>query len=239
MGFPGLPTDHVWHSLGKWGWANVDWCEATLMGYVTEPANTFSNLAYVLMGIYFLTKYRSEHKLLKIYPLAVIALGFLSGFYHATNAWVTQLGDFIGMYLVASIPLLLNLEKLGMKEASQIKTYITFNLLLPVLTVIGYMINFPIQLMIVVFFAGVILTEFMLIKSSPLENYKNLLFTLGSFAVAITFSALDASRTMCDPHNHVIQGHALWHVFSSIGLYFAYEYSVQISKRPLELYPMA
>jgi hypothetical protein len=231
MQFPGLPTNHVWHFLGKWGWANVDWCEATLMGYVTEPANTWSNLAYIFMGLFLKQKYKPDHQLLKLFPFAVMALGFLSGFYHATNAWITQLGDFIGMYLVASIPLLINLEKLGFKKAGTVLTYTFLNSLLPVFTVVGFSLGFPIQIMILLFFIAILITEYFLAKESPLNSYKNLIMTHFFFLIAISFSALDVSRKMCDPDNHFFQGHATWHIFSSLGLYFTYLYTNQVITR--------
>ncbi len=232
MGFPGLPTNHVWNFLGQWGWANVDWCEATVMGYVTEPANTWSNVAYLMVGTYILINQKKEtHPLLRLMPIAIIALAFLSGFYHATNAWVTQFGDFLGMFMVASIPLLMNLEKLGLKKAGTLSGYIFLVTVSCGVTILGRMLSLPIQSLIVIFFAGIIVTELLLAKESPLASYKNLFMSLGFFATAISFSALDVSRTICDPHNHVIQGHALWHGFSAVGVYFAYAYAKQAQGR--------
>jgi hypothetical protein len=231
MGFPGLPSDHFWHFLGKWGWANVDWCEATVMGLVTEPANTWSNIAYVIMGVYFLNFNPSGHVLLKLYPWAVIFLGLLSGFYHATNAWITQWGDFIGMYLVASIPLLINLEKLGVKNAGKLSSYFALNLVLAIITYIGNSFKFPIQLMILFFFVGIILIEIKLRQKSPIGHYQDFAKTFIFFGIAGSFSALDVSRILCDPDNHFLQGHAIWHLFSSIGLFYVFNYSIQCEKR--------
>ena len=231
MGFPGLPTDHVWNFLGAWGWANVDWCEATMMGLVTEPANTWSNFMYVGAGFFLLRKKKSPHSLLSMMPWALIMLGLLSGFYHATNAWITQLGDFIGMYLVASIPLLINLEKVGIKKAGSLGTYFFVVIFSTIITIVGHLYQLPIQGMIGVFFGIVLVTEMILMKTSPLKSYQHLFLTLTSFAVAISFSALDVSRTMCDPNNHFIQGHALWHCFSALGLIFADRYASESSQR--------
>lgn len=232
MGFPGLPTNHVWNFLGKWGWANVDWCEATVIGYITEPANTWSNIAYFMVGTYIFLKNRKEtHPLLRLMPIAMIALAFLSGFYHATNAWITQFGDFLGMFLVASIPLLINLEKLGMKKAGTIPSYLLLVTISCIVTLLGRMMDLPYQSIIVVFFVSIMMTEFFLAKDSSLTTYRNLFMCFGFFGVAISFSALDVSRTMCDPHNHMIQGHALWHCFSAVGVYFAHAYAKQSLQR--------
>jgi hypothetical protein len=234
MGFPGLPTNHVWNSLGHWGWANVDWCEATVMGYVTEPANTWSNFAFVLVGLFMLSRKSTQsHPLLKIMPFSLILLGLLSGFYHATNAWITQLGDFIGMFLVASIPLLINLEQLGFKKVATVSGYALTVALSTAFTLVGRYFDLPYQSLIIFYFMGIIISEVILMRRAPLNDYKNLLFTLAFFTVAISFSALDVTRSMCDPHNHWWQGHALWHCFSAIGVYFADSYARQSSNRIL------
>ncbi len=222
MAFPGLPPEHVWHPLGRWGWANVKWCEETLMGWVTEPANTWSNLAWILAAVAIVfRKPVPRHPLVKLMPMALVGLGLLSGFYHATNAWITQLGDFLGMYLVAAIPFLINLERLGVKNAGTRKCYILTNIFGVVATAIGYYAHFPIQIIFAFFFGGTALMEALLRSRAPARSYRNFFATLGAFAVAATFSALDVTRTMCEPENHFIQGHALWHCFGAIGVYFA------------------
>jgi hypothetical protein len=42
---------------------------------------------------------------------------------------------------------------------------------------------------------------------------------LSLMIVAACFSAADAKRIFSHPDNHVIQGHALWHVFSALGMF--------------------
>jgi hypothetical protein len=38
------------------------------------------------------------------------------------------------------------------------------------------------------------------------------------------FSASDVTRKFCDPTNHWLQGHALWHLFGAVALYFSLHY---------------
>ncbi len=41
----------VWTPLREWGGLpNVKWCEETLCGVIAEPANTWSNLAYLVVA---------------------------------------------------------------------------------------------------------------------------------------------------------------------------------------------
>ena len=42
----------VWTPLREWGGLpNVKWCEETLCGVIAEPANTWSNLAYLVVAV--------------------------------------------------------------------------------------------------------------------------------------------------------------------------------------------
>jgi hypothetical protein len=44
---------------------------------------------------------------------------------------------------------------------------------------------------------------------------------MAALAAGGVFSALDVTRTWCDPHS-LLQGHAIWHVLSAICLGFAF-----------------
>ena len=48
MNIPQLPVDHPWYKLSSVALPNVKWCEETLHGWVTEPANTWSNIPFIL-----------------------------------------------------------------------------------------------------------------------------------------------------------------------------------------------
>ena len=47
---PGCP----WYELSELRLPNFDWCEAQRCSYVVEPANAWSNLAYVIVGLVLL-----------------------------------------------------------------------------------------------------------------------------------------------------------------------------------------
>ena len=91
------------------------------------------------------------------------------------------------------------------------------------------MIDFPIQLIVVVLVISLITTEGAIFfsKKSAETNYKYFFLGIIVIAVAATFSGLDITRTFCDPGNHIIQGHAIWHFFTSIGLYLIWKFYLQ------------
>ena len=54
---------------------------------------------------------------------------------------------------------------------------------------------------------------------------------LACIVVAATFSGLDISGAMCDPDDHVLQGHAIWHVASATPLLAMFGYYRQLALR--------
>ncbi|HEY1086366.1 MAG TPA: hypothetical protein VGE37_01685, partial [Archangium sp.] len=47
---------------------------------------------------------------------------------------------------------------------------------------------------------------------------------IGCFVAGFAFWIADKTRFVCDPDNHLINGHAVWHVATSICLALFYEY---------------
>jgi hypothetical protein len=82
--------------------------------------------------------------------------------------------------------------------------------------------------MIVLILALIIFgTEGLLIKRKlGVPNPAYFFTSIALAIVAITFSILDHKRIFCDPDNHWVQGHAIWHIIASImfiGLFKHYE----------------
>jgi hypothetical protein len=63
------------------------------------------------------------------------------------------------------------------------------------------------------------------------KNYWNLRYSLLVFAAAEVAWQLDYQGIVCDPSNHFIQGHAVWHVLNSISLLFMFRYMKQFGIR--------
>ena len=47
---PPMQDGCPWSELSHFAPPNVKWCEAQVCGWIVEPANTWSNLAYILLG---------------------------------------------------------------------------------------------------------------------------------------------------------------------------------------------
>ncbi|HNN98312.1 MAG TPA: hypothetical protein PKI03_38875, partial [Pseudomonadota bacterium] len=94
-------------------------------------------------------------------------------------------------------------------------------------TVLAVRAGFPIQSFIGILTLALVVTELLIRRRSSGEagqtpSLSGFFASLGLLTVAAGCSALDVSRTLCDPQNHFLQGHAAWHVLSAAALLAAY-----------------
>ncbi len=226
------PNPHAagcpWHdSAAVFGAPNIKWCEASVCHWVSEPVNTVSNLLYLVFAVVlFLQLRHSPHRALRWMPWAMALMGLMSGLYHASNFFLSQVLDFAGMFVLLFWFLVINLRRCGwLAERHQVPAYLGMVVGGVGLVVMLYRLQFPFQLLIAVLALAIVATE-VRARASLHERVG-----LQPFARALAFivaaqacSLADLSRTWCDPDNHFVQGHALWHVLSAIALYFAVQH---------------
>ena len=216
----------VWTPLRDFGGLpNVKWCEETLCGVIAEPANTWSNLAYIIVAawLWWFTR-KDESRTLRFWAPVAFWVGLTSFVYHMTVSFLTQVFDFWGMYFFFGLVLLLNLIRMGKLGADKLfKTLYLSIGGLTVFTVIIAKLHLPVQGIVAVMLVLILFTEFLASRSSKSPvGYRFLALSLVAVAIAFAFSASDATGARCDPKDHVFQGHAIWHVFGSISMAFAH-----------------
>lgn len=215
----------VWTPLRELGGLpNVKWCEETLCSIIAEPANTWSNLAYLVVAgwLWWFTR-KDESRTLRFWAPVSFWVGTTSFVYHASVTFVTQVFDFWGMYFFFGLVLLLNLIRMGKLGADKLfKTLYLSIGGLTVFTVVVAKLNLPVQGIVAVMLVLILLTEALASRASRAPSYRFLALSLIAVAIAFSFSASDATGARCDPKDHVFQGHAIWHVFGSISMAFAH-----------------
>ena len=87
----------------------------------------------------------------------------------------------------------------------------------------------PIQSLVGLLIVGILAQEFVIRRrrpaDAPLVRYGPFFLALALLAVAAAASLADLTRAWCDPQNHWLQGHAVWHVLTAgalTALYFFY-----------------
>jgi hypothetical protein len=223
-----------------YGPPNIKWCEDRLCGYVEEPANTWSNVAYLIIAIIVAYRYRPRgatpgYQLVEL-GVVVFLMGALSLIYHATNNYISQLFDFFGMFFYMSLLLAWNIRRLGVVSTVRGHTIVYAALIGINHWLLFYVPAFeiPIQAIITWNVAAIVGSEaliFLLRQKHPFYGsrgpdlpagdgrYRWFWAGLAMMAIAMAFSWSDISRTWCDPEDHFWQGHAMWHIFSALSIY--------------------
>lgn len=155
---------------------------------------------------------------------SMFLMGFFSFYYHMSNYYISQMLDFFGMYLFLMWYLTIQIKILkNLSTSKTILIYIFLLFMFMLATFYGYQSGFYFQFLVVIAGAMIIVCEYNLYKQNlrP-ESYKTLFYGMVFIAIAQTFSFADLTRVFCIPNNHLLPGHAVWHFFSALGLYFAY-----------------
>ncbi len=225
--YPNLTNPEcAWTPLREWGGLpNVKWCEETLCSLIAEPANTWSNLAYLLVAVGLWYANRGEsNRMLRFWAPTAACVGLTSLVYHASVAFVTQVLDFWGMYFFFGLVLLLNLLRLGkLAAATFFRTLFITIFAMTAVTVVVAKVGLPVQGIILLMIALTLATEiWATVASTTPVKHRALAVCLVFIAAAAAFSGADASRAWCNPADHVFQGHAIWHVLGSVAVAFAH-----------------
>lgn len=231
------PYDPLLHAFGP---PNIKWCEERLCSIVQEPANTWSNLPYIIVGLWILSQARGRRPF-RVLGAAAIVMGALSLVYHASNTYATQVLDFVGMFVYLSLLLVWNLRRLGI-VSGQTRSVSAYFLLvyanMALLLIFPLALGLPIQSIIMVGTIGTFALEALLaprtiraLGAGPYRQYGLAVLFLASAAMA---SYLDLSRRWCDPSNHWAQGHALWHLLTAASIIFVFRFyeKVGTERRP-------
>ena len=192
------------------------YCERQLCGWLQQPANTWSNIGYLIAALMILRS--SQPKLEKnffFWTTFVLFIG--STFFHLSGTHLGKMLD-VGAMLTLSMGICsLSVHRYYQWPVKKIVSFfftgLTLSLIFLYLFDIG---NIPFSLEILI---AVILEVRMIRENRSLLQPKLLLLACGIEFVAAIFLLLDITRTWCDPDNHLINGHAVWHLLSALAIY--------------------
>ena len=207
------------------GLPNVKWCEETLCSWVAEPANTWSNLAFIVGAAFLYWVVRKDaQRMLRFWAPAAFWVGMTSLVYHASLSFLTQVFDFWGMYIFFGLVVLLNLVRLGSVSTGRFFRVLWVVILaLTALTVLVAKAGLPVQGIIGVLLVAALATEVVATRRSATPVAHRFLFgALAALGIGAVFSAADGSGAWCTPANHVVQGHAIWHLLTATGVVLAH-----------------
>lgn len=203
--------------LEGWETAQMCFCEETLDTYPKHPADTWSNIGPLIAGIVIWRQSRWQAAPLRAISFAVIITALFSAVFHATNTAVGEVLDLAGMYtfVFACGAVQLFRRKWLDRYTSVV---LAFSLAavcsgLASVSIWGKTPLFAVVLAVVIYWE---------VTDPRVVSYRNAYYSLASLGVAFVFWILDFTGLLCDPQNHILTGHGMWHLLSGLTFYFAY-----------------
>ena len=213
-------------------------CERVHAGVIRQPINTWSNLAFISVGVMVLAVavrgftsaplakrvnlMRANWVYPVIYGAVTVLIGLGSLLYHSSLAFVWQTVDVTSIYLLSSFMLLYNLSRMRrMRGGVFVGSYLLANI------VMGYAaIRWPVtrRYIVVLLILAVLVCEIIICKKRrPRTDMRFFRVACMSLGLAGVSWVLDITRVFCSPDS-LVQAHALWHVFMAMTIGFVYFY---------------
>ncbi len=229
----------------------VEFCETPKPGLIKEPANTWSNLGFIIGGIYAAWllasgKFKSNNNSLTrklfyslFYPCMVVFLGPGSMLKHATQTPIGGFFDMLSMYMIASFISAYAMQRLFRLSYTQFATIYSFELLCCIcahFTTCRIVFDFFGNTAFSFFLGlGILFEVLNIYVRKPSVQIKWVGFSLASLLVSII--VWDLSRTgtsFCDPDS-LFQGHAVWHLGTALAAFFLFRYYVSenVESKPI------
>jgi Ceramidase len=202
---------------GAIGGISANFAEDNVCGYIAQPANVVSSIAYIIAGIYFYKQTKNP-----IYAILLILVGVGSMALHGTVTSFGQILDFGSMFLIIMYFLYQVLTK---------STNILNNTIIVVMSQLlifeGLILIFAVKYRILAL--GTILLALLIIENKYIIQHKinAKLWNRGWIVFLLSFGLWlsDEYRLWdIDSIEHYINAHALWHIGTAYSLYIVSQY---------------
>jgi len=211
--------------------AGLRFCEAPLCGWISEPANTWTNLAFLVVAAWVIVRARRDARPALVW-IGVVALltGLGSALFHATSSLLGQLVDQNAMLAETSLFIALNVTRWRRWPRADGRTaLVALATLVPSLALLVLLPDAGITLF-AAHVAVMLALELAAWRRDPRAiGYRDLLVVGALFALAWGLWWLDKLGVACDPDNHVLNLHGVWHVLGAASFVFWYRHYRQVA----------
>lgn len=197
--------------------ARMQFCEATLDGPIAHPADTWTNIGPIVAGLFIL--YYAKGPLSRLLGSASLWTGVASGYFHASNTILGETLDLSGMFLfILAIAAMQQQRARPSNPGSSalIAMVLAGSIILTVLSSISAAFASP------MFAAIVVVVVIRGIYDQKLTKWAYAMVI--SFLVAWGFWWLDFLLIVCNPDNHILTLHGLWHLLNGLVFWFAFKH---------------
>jgi len=219
--------DHPWAFLSQ---SIPAFCEELITGWIAQPGNTWSNIGFLVAGFWILFKEKNRKETWSIvlgWVLLIAGLG--SAFYHASATFFGETLDYFGMFLGSAY--MLCAVVIRYKSLSKARGAALFIIIFSGSLSIQYFnSSFDRSLYIAEFGVALLLELIFYLKKGRSTQYRYLFLCWSAFIPGYVFWWLDQEKIVCNPANHFISGHAIWHLLDALALFFLYHYYQQFAR---------
>ena len=200
-----------------WAPTAADFCEASLCAWIRQPANTWSNIGFVVgAGVLFWLTRREGWKHLRMLAYISLLTGLGSAFFHATETRVGLAGDYLGMYLGAAFMLTVCLRRWGASARVGVVFFWGFT----ALTMSSLLVDTSWARLIYAVAGALcaISDTTLLVRDRKTMVFRWYIVMWIAFLLAGVVWVKDLDGSWCDPDNHFINGHAGWHLLNAVAI---------------------
>ena len=202
-------------------------CERSLCEWIRQPANTWSNLGMVIIGLYLIFRGLRDRTESDIYlGSSIFIMGVCSFICHASGTPLFVALDVTAIFIFLSLLSALLLLRGGM-IAPKIAIIYFLAFFITALGVQIFLSKGQILILILFIVLLAILEIKALNRIGEHINRRHLFYALVVLLVAAICIALDYTKTACFPDQHFFQFHALWHLLSGISMLLVANYMKQ------------
>lgn len=213
---------------------DIKHCEANLSSWIAAPANTWSNLPYVAVGLWIMRRSAGRGLLTSggLGPVSV-AVGATSFVFHASYTFAGQVLDYAGMFLLIGWALARGLLRAGLLTEEGAKRFWGGLFAASMAALFAFRAaGWGIQTLVLVQALVLAALEIRLMavkRDAP--SYAPFWLMQALLAAAYACWHLDHADFACAPDVHWFQFHALWHVVTAGAFAAAWRFHAGVDAR--------
>lgn len=199
----------------------VHFCEERLCAWIAEPSNTWSSLGYVVIGLVMLVQaLRPLAARSLAVAMAQIMIGIGSFFFHASGIFWGELLDQVGMFMLSALIFAFSLAQAKQLSAARtVQVYVGLVLASSLLMLVVRPIGIPLFAVQLAAGLGWQIRLWSRSTGSAKSLHRPFFIGLGIFLVSFLIWLGDITGLACRPQNHLLTGHAIWHILNAISVY--------------------
>jgi len=213
-------------------------CEHVRDGWVRQPANAWSNLGFVFVGLLVAQRpapppagaprhfvaIRDDTSYRLAFAVMAASVGLGSWLYHSSLTFVGQWFDVMAMYLLPTFVALYNLVRAGrLRIGGFLGAFVAINALLGWLLVVAPPAR---RYLFGVTIVALVVSELWARRRLPARpDIRWLQASAALLALAFLIWTADLRGWICAPHS-LVQGHSAWHLLCAASTWALYRYYV-------------